>query len=44
MALLVSLAMSTETQALFSIDGEGAQRYRQLPLLTCPLLLVHLEI
>lgn len=32
MALLVSLAMSTETQVLFGIDGSGAERYRHWPL------------
>jgi len=31
-SLLVNLAISTETQVLFSMDGTGAERYRQLPL------------
>ena len=32
MSLLVCLALSTETQVLFSLDGAGAGRYRQFPL------------
>ncbi|HEX7360396.1 MAG TPA: hypothetical protein VF283_07875 [Bryobacteraceae bacterium] len=32
LALLVVLALSTETQVLFGIDGHGAERYRQLPI------------
>ncbi len=31
-ALVVALAISTETQVLFSIDGLGAERYRQFPI------------
>jgi uncharacterized protein (TIGR04206 family) len=31
-SLLISLAMSTETQVLLSIDGSAAERYRQWPL------------
>jgi hypothetical protein len=31
-ALVVALAISTQGQVLFGIDGAGAQRYRQLPL------------
>jgi hypothetical protein len=31
-SLVVALAISTETQVLFGLDGTGAQRYRQLPL------------
>ena len=31
-SLLVSLAISTETQVLLSIDGHGVERYRQWPL------------
>ena len=32
MSLLVGLALSTEAQVLFGIDGRGAERYRQLPI------------
>jgi hypothetical protein len=32
MSLLVVLALSTEAQVLFGIDGHGADRYRQLPI------------
>jgi len=32
MSLVVALAISTEAQVLFSLDGRGADRYRQLPL------------
>lgn len=32
MSLIAALAMSTETQVLFGIDGTGAERYRQLPI------------
>jgi len=31
-SLVVALAISTETQVLFGLDGTGAQRYRQFPL------------
>ena len=31
-SLLVVLAMSTEAQVLFAIDGAGAERFRQFPL------------
>ncbi len=32
MALVVALAVSTEAQVLFGIDGRGAERYRQMPI------------
>jgi hypothetical protein len=32
LALLVALALSTETQVLFGIDGQGAERYRHFPI------------
>ena len=32
MSLVVALAISTQTQVLFGIDGSGAERYRQLPI------------
>jgi hypothetical protein len=32
MSLLVVLALSTEAQVLFGIDGKGAERYRLLPI------------
>jgi hypothetical protein len=32
MSLIVVLALSTESQVLFGIDGSGAERYRQLPI------------
>lgn len=32
LGLLVVLALSTETQVLFGLDGDGRERYRQLPI------------
>jgi hypothetical protein len=32
MALVVALALSTEAQVLFGLDGHGAERYRLLPI------------
>ncbi len=32
MSLLVALALSTQAQVLFAIDGRGAERYRQMPI------------
>jgi len=32
MSLVVVLALSTQAQVLFGIDGSGAERYRQLPI------------
>jgi hypothetical protein len=32
MSLVVALAMSTQTQVLFGLDGSGVARYRQFPL------------
>lgn len=31
-ALIVALAVSTQTQVLLAIDGRGAERYRQIPI------------
>lgn len=31
-SLVITLAMSTQTQVLFAVDGAGAERYRQVPL------------
>jgi hypothetical protein len=32
MSLVVALAMSTQTQVLFGLDGSGVARYRQFPI------------
>jgi hypothetical protein len=32
MSLVVAIAMSTQTQVLFGMDGDGVARYRQLPI------------
>lgn len=39
MSLVVTLALSTQTQVLLGMDGAGAERYRQLPIRGWQLLL-----
>jgi hypothetical protein len=39
MSLVVALAISTETQVLLGIDGGGAERFRQFPIMGWRLLL-----